>query len=237
MKIRNPRLIAAAGWLGTRVARGLIRTLEVRHHCLGADVARGRLQHADRFIYCIWHENLLLPAVHFGGPDLAVLISQHADGKLLGALIAALRMTAVEGSTTRGGADAVRQMVRPDITWRNLAITPDGPRGPRRVVQHGIIYVASRTGMKIVPVGVGYHRPWRMNSWDRFAVPKPSSRARMILSEPITVPNGLKSSGLEPFRLQVQNEMDRLNPLAESWAKTGRLALPTSQAHSVRLAG
>lgn len=226
MKIRNPRLVRAAGQLGAAVARTLVRSLRVRHHCLGPDVARGRLALPDRFIFSIWHENLLLPTAQYGGPDLAVLISRHADGQVLGGLITAMGMQMVCGSTTRGGIEAVRQMLRPDVTWKNLAVTPDGPRGPRRVVQQGIIYVASRTGMKIVPVGVGYRRPWRLGSWDRFAVPRPLTPARCLVGVPVDVPPNLRSAGLEEYRLLVQAEMDRLNTLAERWADTGRLDLP-----------
>lgn len=229
MKIRNRRLVRAAGWLGARLARGLVGSLQFRHHCLGLDVVAGRYTLPDRHIYAIWHENLLLPSVRFGGPDLAVLISAHADGQILGGLITAMRMEMVLGSTTRGGVEAVRQLVRPAVRWRHLAVTPDGPRGPRRVVQPGIVYVASRTGMKVVPVGVGYRRPWRLTSWDRFAVPRPFTPARVVFADPITVPAGLRAAGLEEFRLLVQAEMDRVNVLAEGWAESGRLALPPAE--------
>jgi hypothetical protein len=225
VKIRNRRLVQAAGWLGAAFARSLVRTLSFRYHHLGPDVGYGRTQLADRFIYSIWHENLLLPAAHFGGPDLAVLISSHADGQILGGLITAMGMEMVHGSTTRGGIEAVRQIIRPDVRWRNLAITTDGPRGPRRQVQPGVVYIASRTGMKLIPVGIGYHRPWRLNSWDRFAVPRPFSRARCILGEPIVVPAYLRTAGLEEYRRRVQVEMDRLNAAADDWAATGRLSI------------
>src|SRR6185312_7765264 len=140
--------------LGAAFARTLVRSLSLRVHFLGPDVGDRRLQHADRFIYCIWHDSLLLPAAHFGGPDLAVLISSHADGQILGGLISAMGMEMVLGSSTRGGIEAVRQIIRPDVRWQNLAITTDGPRGPRRIVQPGAVYIASRTGMKLIPVGV-----------------------------------------------------------------------------------
>jgi lysophospholipid acyltransferase (LPLAT)-like uncharacterized protein len=80
--------------------------------------------------------------------------------------------------------------------------------------------------MKIVPFGVGYRRPWRAGSWDRFAVPRPFSRAKFLTADPIAVPPGLRSAGLEPYRQMVQAEMDRLNAIAEDWAETGRLVVP-----------
>jgi lysophospholipid acyltransferase (LPLAT)-like uncharacterized protein len=226
MKIRNRHLVRAAGWLGAAVARALIRTQRVRYECIGPDVGVGRMAHPDRFIYLMWHENLLLPATRFGGSDLAVLISSHADGQILGGLIKAMGMEMVLGSSTRGGVEAVRQLVRPDVKWKNLAITTDGPRGPRRVVQPGAVYIASRTGMKIVPIGVAYHKPWRLKSWDRFAVPRPFASARCVLGVPISVPPGLRTPALEEYRLKVQAEMDRLSATAEDWVATGTFTVP-----------
>ena len=235
MKIRNKRLLQAAGWLGGRLAIGLVRSLRVQTRC-GGEL---ELKHTipppgPRCIYCIWHENLLLPAIWHGGDDLAVLISKHADGRLLGGLIEALGMEQVQGSTNRGGVEAVRQLVRGEAGRRHLAVTPDGPRGPRRVVQSGIVYIASRTGMHIVPIGVGYRDPWRLKSWDRFAIPKPGSAARLVPGDPIFVPDRLRTPDLEPYRERVQAEMDRLGSLAETWAKSGRF--PAEQALARRAA-
>ena len=187
----------------------------------------------------MWHETLLFSATHFGNPQCAVLISQHADGKLLGSLLESLGMGMVCGSSTRGGIEAVRKLTRDKDARRHLAVTPDGPRGPRRVVQPGAIYIASRTGMKIIPVGVGHHRPWRAASWDTFAIPKPFSRTKCISGAPIAVPDKLKPDGLEEYRLRVQAEMDRLTAMAEEWAATGRkpesAASRASHGTSVRL--
>jgi lysophospholipid acyltransferase (LPLAT)-like uncharacterized protein len=226
VKIRNRHLVWAAGYLGAAVARGLVRSLSLRLHFIGSDVGDRRLEHSDRFIYCVWHDSLLLPVARFGGPDLAALISSHADGQILGGLIKAMGMEMVLGSTTRGGVEAIRQLTRAEGPRRNLAVTPDGPRGPRRVIQQGIIYIASRTGMKIVPVGVGYRNPWKLRSWDRFAVPKPFSRACCIAGEPMSVPPNLRGTGFEDHRRIVQFEMDRVNAAAEEWASTNKLHIP-----------
>lgn len=235
MKIRNKRLVQAAGWLGGRLAIGLVRSLRTQERCAG-EVQRTHSipPPGPRCIYCIWHENLLLPAIIKGGSDLAVLISKHADGRLLGGLIDAIGMEQVQGSTNRGGVEAVRQLVRGEAGRRHLAVTPDGPRGPRREVQSGIVYVASRTGMQIVPVGVGYRRPWRLGSWDRFAIPKPGTAAKLVYGDPIPVPDRLRTAELEPYRLVVQAEMERVSSIAETWAETGRY--PTIPAIPLRKA-
>jgi lysophospholipid acyltransferase (LPLAT)-like uncharacterized protein len=230
MKIRNRRLVRLAGRAAALTARGLIRSLRWEYRPLGRPLAPRDLpaDNRDRHIYSIWHEDLLLPAVLFGEPSLAVLISRHADGQILGALIDAMGMGQVLGSTNRGGVEAVRKLIHDPHARRHLAVTPDGPRGPRRVVQPGAVYVASRTGMSVVCVGVGYHRPWRAGSWDRFAVPKPGSRAKCLTADPIAVPAGLKADGLEAYRLIVQAEMDRLNAAAERWAETNVLDVPAA---------
>src|SRR5437016_3708999 len=168
MKIRNRHLVGAAGWVLTRSAIALVRSLRFQSRCVGPNVAPGQPDQPEGFIYAIWHDHLLLPTIKHGGPDFAVLISAHADGQLLGSLIRAMRMRMILGSSTRGGVEAVRQLIRPDVPWKNLAVTPDGPRGPRRIVQPGIVYVASRTGRRIVTISVGYDRPWQLRSWDRF---------------------------------------------------------------------
>ena len=237
MKIRNKHLVRAAGWSAAQLARGLVRTVRLEYRSLGPVVAPvTAVPPGPRYLYTSWHENLLVPAVRFGHPDIAVLISSHADGQLLAELIRAVGMGMVFGSSTRGGVEAVRQLIG-DGGRRHLIITLDGPRGPRRVVQPGAVYVASRAGMQVVPTGLGFDRPWRARSWDRFAVPRPCARAKLLFGEPITVPPGLRTAELEVYRMTVQHEMDRLAAAAERWAVTNRLDRPAVvPAPAVRLA-
>lgn len=236
MKIRNRHLIQAAGTLATLGLHTLYRSLRFTLHELGNDVKPRQHDNPQRFIYSIWHENLLLPAISWGCPELAVLISKHADGQLLGSLITSMKMGMVHGSSTRGGIEAVRKLTRDENARKHLAITPDGPRGPRRVVQPGVVYIASRARMKIVPVGVGYRKPWRAGSWDRFAVPKPFTRACCVVADAIEVPEDAKTADLETYRLRLQEEMDRLAVLAEGWAETGHWPKETTPAPPLKLA-
>lgn len=237
MKIRNPRLIKAAAWLGTWFARGVGRTLQFKLHNVGATCAPlGDAPPGSRYLYSLWHEGMLLPVMRIAHPDAAILASKHADGRLIASVIEAAGMGIVYGSTNRDGLKAVRGLIDGTEGRRHLVVTPDGPRGPRRIAQPGVVYIASRTGMQLVPVGVGYQRPWRARSWDKFAIPRPGSRARMIFGEPIAVPDGLKTDGLEQYRLRVQTEMDRLTDAAERWAETNRLDLAAAPPASVRLA-
>ncbi|MGL4423350.1 MAG: lysophospholipid acyltransferase family protein [Gemmataceae bacterium] len=224
MKIRNRHLVRFAGTLGSRTARTLVSTLRAESIYEQDPIIPSELPpgSTDRYIYAIWHEALLFPTVYFGHPDLAVLISKHADGQILGSLIQSMNMGMVLGSTNRGGIAAVKELISDPNARRHLAVTPDGPRGPRRVVQPGVVYIASRAQMQIVCVGVGHHRPWRARSWDRFMLPYPTARVRSYLSKPIAVPAGLKTEGLEEYRRRVQTEMDRVMAIAENWAETNQ---------------
>jgi lysophospholipid acyltransferase (LPLAT)-like uncharacterized protein len=233
MKIRNRRVIAAAGWLGTRLVRLLSASLRFEEKSVGAfPVDPLQPPETGPFIYALWHENFLIPIVRFGNPGVAALVSRHADGELLGALIGTTGMRVVRGSTNRGGVAAVRELLRAEAGQRHLAVTPDGPRGPRRVVQPGVVYLASRAGMRIVPVGVGYRRPWRVKSWDSFAIPRPFSRVRCLFGEPLIVPPDLGSDALAAHANRLQAELDRLTGAAQVWADTGRLELPPAILHA-----
>ena len=224
MKIRNARLIGAAGWLGTHAIRGLIRSLRFEYRHIGAHgpVMPPQPEPAPRCIYLLWHETLLLPLTQFACPEVSTLVSKHADGQILATLIKTLGLSVIYGSTNRGGVQAIREIIRDVSGCRHLAITPDGPRGPRRVIQAGAIYLASKTGMKVAPLGVGFANPWRARSWDRFAVPKPCTRAKVVSSEPFAIPPNLRTEGLDRHRAIIQTELDRLTMIAEHWATTNR---------------
>jgi lysophospholipid acyltransferase (LPLAT)-like uncharacterized protein len=152
-----------------------------------------------------------------------VLISQHADGQLIAEVCRHLGFRTVRGSTTRHGVEALRQMLKA-ARRAHLGITPDGPRGPRRQVQPGLVYVAAKTGLPIVPAGFAYDRPWRARSWDRFAMPRPWSRATCVTADPITVPAELTREGLEEYRRRVEEALLSATDAAERLALGTRLA-------------
>jgi lysophospholipid acyltransferase (LPLAT)-like uncharacterized protein len=229
MKIRHPALIKAFGFAIAWLVRLWIGTLRYRYRPLGQNFDPKRPGAKGRYIYAFWHENILVPAYHYGKRDIYVLISRHADGQLIAEVIRHLCFRVVAGSTTRGGVEAVRQMLRLS-RMAHLVITPDGPRGPRRRVQPGLIYLAARTGLPIVPFGIAYANAWRMRSWDRFAVPRPWSEAACVTGEPICVPDALNKEGLENYRRLVEEQLGLLTVAAERLVsrKASRSSSPTS---------
>jgi lysophospholipid acyltransferase (LPLAT)-like uncharacterized protein len=217
MKIRHPWLIGAASWLGAKAIRAWMRTITHDYRPLGPSVVPTQEGLTSRYIYAFWHENMLGLQAQYARPDIRILISKHADGELIAEMAQHLGFGVVRGSTTRNSVEAVRQILRLG-QQSHFAITPDGPRGPRRKVQMGLIYLAARTGLPIVPVAIGFHRPWRMNSWDRFALPRPFTSLTCVTAEPITVPAEADKDALERYRQQAEQALLDLGDLAERWA-------------------
>jgi lysophospholipid acyltransferase (LPLAT)-like uncharacterized protein len=214
MKICHPLVIKTIGFVAACVIRLWVGTLRYCYRPLGPNLDPNSRGFTGRFIYAFWHENILVPAYHYGRRDVHVLISQHADGQLIAEVVRHLRFRVVAGSTTRGGVEAVRQMLRLSRP-AHLAITPDGPRGPRRRVQPGVIYLAARTGLPVVPFGIAYANAWRMRSWDRFAVPRPWSLAVCVTGRPIHVPENVGKDDLESYRLLVEEQLNAVTAEAE----------------------
>lgn len=220
MKLRNPWAISAAGFAGAWAMRLWMWTLRYQYQPQGPNMDPGRTDLSGRYIYAMWHEYLLLPIFQYARPDIHVLISRHADGQLVAEICRHLGIPLVRGSTTRGGMVAVRQLLQAGGRT-HLAITPDGPRGPRRRVQPGLIYLASKLGLPIVPVGFGLQKPWRMSSWDRFALPRPGSLAACVTGAPITVAPDCDDDQREGFRLRVEEALSQVTEAAEGWAGSG----------------
>jgi lysophospholipid acyltransferase (LPLAT)-like uncharacterized protein len=217
MKLRHPWLIKAVGFAVAWLVRVWIGTVRYRYRPLGPNLDPNQANFRGRYIYAFWHENILIPAYQYGRPDIWVLISQHADGQLIAEACRHLRFRAVRGSTTRDGVKAVRELLRKG-KHAHLAITPDGPRGPRRRVQPGLVYLAAWTGLPIVPIGFAFHRAWRMRSWDRFALPHPYSAVECVTAELIHVPGDADRLQLEHYRRQVEDALNRATAAAERLA-------------------
>jgi lysophospholipid acyltransferase (LPLAT)-like uncharacterized protein len=217
VRIRSPLLTKLVAFTAVSLMRVWMGTLRIRLRY--ADLSVEPLHAADgrRFIYSVWHETLLMPFYTHGDKGMHMLISRHQDGEYLAQAARLLRVGLVRGSTARGGEAALRQLMAAAASETfHLAVTPDGPRGPRRRVQPGVLYVASRCSLPIVPVGVGFDRPWRLRSWDRFAIPKPFSLAVCLVGRPIVVPPDSDRKHLEHYRCHVEEAMNDLTALAEA---------------------
>jgi lysophospholipid acyltransferase (LPLAT)-like uncharacterized protein len=171
-------------------------------------------------IFVFWHEYILLPLALRGHCHLSMLLSQHGDADVLARIAYHVGFDCVRGSTRRGGARAILELEEHSRN-KHLTITPDGPRGPRRQLATGPIYLASRLQLPLVVMGFGYDRPWRANSWDQFAIPRPFSRARAVIGPPMMVPPEIGRAELERCRVRAERLMNCLTSEAEAWAEAG----------------
>lgn len=134
-------------------------------------------------VFAFWH-GVLLPLEYIcRGRSIQVLSSLHRDGEISARLMTALGYGVVRGSSTRGSARGLLRMLARAVEGLDLAVTPDGPRGPAKRVKRGVFYLAEKSGGTLIPVGVGAARAKRMSSWDSFMVPLPFSRVAVVYGE------------------------------------------------------
>ena len=174
-------------------------------------------QDPKRYLYAFWHARMLMiPRLSRGGLWHGyMLISEHRDGGFIADTMHLLGIDTVRGSTTRGGARAMLKMLRAVRDEnRHLAITPDGPKGPREVVQKGTVQLAMKAGLPVVPVCYATKRHWRVNSWDRFYIPQPFSRGVFVMGDPVSVSEG---DDMDDALRRVQQAMDDAQQTADSF--------------------
>lgn len=173
---------------GHHLVLALGRTWRIRHDAARAvDAAR---RGNGPVMYVFTHGVLLALAYTHRRRAIQILISESRDGEIITRISGKLGFGASRGSSTRGGERAVLRLAAKGRAGYDLAITPDGPKGPRGTVGPGPAIVAARSGVPIVPVGVAADRAWRARSWDRFLIPKPGARVWVTYGAPIHVRRG-----------------------------------------------
>jgi len=188
MKLKNPLLFKLAGLLGSAAVRNWMSTLDYKAAYYDRAIDPVFPECTGQKIYIFWHEYILFPLYLRGHCNMAMLLSRHSDAEILSHAAYHLGFEFVRGSTNRGGVAAIRELLKKSRRM-NLTITPDGPRGPRRKMAPGPVYLASKLGLPLVAMGYAFDRPWRVKTaWDKFAIPRPFSRARAIPSSEIFVP-------------------------------------------------
>jgi lysophospholipid acyltransferase (LPLAT)-like uncharacterized protein len=141
-------------------------------------------------VFLLWHEVLLPLLWQHRRQSITIVVSEARDGQYLAEFAAALGYRAVRGSSTRGAARALLGAVRELRAGYAVAFTPDGPQGPRREMKPGVVAAAQRGGGVVVPLHAEADRAWRLDSWDRFMIPKPGARVRIRYGRPFEVAAG-----------------------------------------------
>ncbi len=177
---------------------------------------RGRAPYDANFatnsglIFAHWHGRLLPLTYHHRGRGLVPIISKSGDGEYIARMVQHWGFDPVRGSSSRGGTGALREMLRHARKGKMLVFTPDGPRGPREEVKHGVLIAAQVTGLPIVPASAAASRGWWVGGWDRFLIPKPFSRVLLGFGEPIVVPREATADELDGYAAQLKASLDTL---------------------------
>lgn len=138
-------------------------------------------------ILALWHGRILPGLHYFRNRGVVVITSQNFDGEWIARILHCFGFGTARGSTSRGGARALVQLRRDLAAGRPAAFTVDGPRGPARVVQPGVVFLAGATGHPILPYHIESDRHWTLRSWDRTQIPKPFATIALAIGDPITV--------------------------------------------------
>jgi len=210
--------------LGVGFMKALFGTC--RNLVIGFDEnVESRQQRGVGTVSCFWHCNILLVTANFAGYPVRVLISEHSDGELIAQACLRIGSSTIRGSTTRGGARALVKMRRCLSDGDDLVITPDGPKGPAHIFQAGAIYLAAKTGTAIVPVGAYGDNLIKINSWDKFRVPKPFSNNVISWGEAVDIPEDAMDN-LEEWQRLLQDKMQIEEDKCKKYLNRTLIAIP-----------
>jgi lysophospholipid acyltransferase (LPLAT)-like uncharacterized protein len=233
LKIRNRYLTKLIALVAVAFVRLLFKTCRIE---IATEVP-GCCPYEDtgdrRFLYCVWHDDILM-TVFCGRPKrMAGLVSPHQDGSYLADAMQRVGITSVRGSSKRGASRAMRELLD-RVRDFHVAITPDGPRGPRRQMKTGIIFLASHSGRVIIPTAYACRRSWRIRgNWTDMQLPMPFTRVHARGGPAFIVPADLDREQLELYAQRLQAEMERQEAIAiaavSGQAESDRTATETSE--------
>ena len=216
LKTLKKRLVS---WFGPWVAYWTIRILgwSMRFQAVGPEIPRSFHEKGIPVIGAFWHGRLLMMPLAYEGKQLSFLVSPHRDGQVVGGALRRFGFEAILGSTTRKGFTAFKNMLRVHRKGTDIALVPDGPRGPRCHAQTGVIELARLTGRPIIPLTYSASRKRVLNTWDRFLLPCPFSKGVFIYGEPITVDPQGDRDHLEEKRLLLEKRLNELTERADHY--------------------
>src|SRR5215468_360975 len=208
----SPLLRRVARALGPPVAAVAIRAL-VRTLSITRDERRVAplWQAGAPIIYVVWHSRILVLPALYGRRRARVLASRSNDGDALTRYVRRFGLEAVRGSSSRGGAEALRLLARCLKQGHEVVVVPDGPRGPAEQAKPGVVALARVSGAAIVPLALGASRQWRLASWDAFRVPVPFARCVVRFGDPIYVPRIADRRHEESLRAEVEHALRALS--------------------------
>jgi lysophospholipid acyltransferase (LPLAT)-like uncharacterized protein len=179
-------------WLGWMIVQFIGRTSRLDVVCDPG--AQNLIDHSRPCLFAFWHRYQLFMVWEHRHRGVSALVSRSRDGELIAGLLHRFGFRTVRGSSSRGGREAYRELIRAVENGGQVAVTPDGPRGPLRSVQSGVLALAAKTGAPVIPLAWAGTRVKSLSSWDRFLVPGPFGRYVVVFGEPFFVTETTEAS-------------------------------------------
>ncbi len=173
-------------------------------------------------VFVLWHGRLLPCSYRYRNEGLATLITRNRDGDYITGMIESWGYHVIRGSSSRGGSEALREIVRLLKRGGSVALTPDGPRGPRQKMKLGPIQAARLANVPIVPVSASAASAWYFGSWDRFLVPKPFTRIPVAFGPPLMVDPATPAEELDRYALQAEESLNEITRMVDEAARGSR---------------
>ena len=169
------------------------------------------------YIFCCWHNRLFL-GPYFLPKNIIInaLQSSHSDGMMTSMIFKLIKMNIIFGSSMKGGAKAFIKMIRSINKGESIAITPDGPKGPKQKVKDGLIKLAQVTGAPIIPLVWSTNKNKKLITWDNFLIPYPFTKGLYVFGKPIYIKRNLSARGFNKSKLEVENRLNDLTILIEN---------------------
>lgn len=213
LKFKDRFVLAFAPTLAKIIIKALAFTMKLEF--LHEERVRQFWDRDEKVIVVFWHGRLIMMGFSYKGKGIKTLISLHKDGELIARILKKLGFGSIRGSTTRGGAQAMREMIKAVKDW-DIAITPDGPKGPKYVVQDGVIALARLTGRPIMPLTFGSFRKKVFGSWDAFNLPYPFSCGIFMWGEPVYVK---KEDDMEEKRKELEGKLREMTEFVDGYVR------------------
>jgi lysophospholipid acyltransferase (LPLAT)-like uncharacterized protein len=207
--------------LAPPLTAGLVRLLgpTLRLRAEGIEAVAPSWTAGRPVIYCVWHGRILMvPWLNarlrrsHGARAVSILASRSRDGGLIGDYARRFGLDVVRGSSSRGGAGALRALVAEVRAGRDVALAPDGPRGPRRQLGSGVVTLAALTGAPVVPLGFAARPAWHLATWDAFQIPSPFARAALVFGALTSI---ARDADRERARKEIERSLDEATAAAD----------------------
>ena len=212
-KLNQAMASSTASALLVLLIRAIYATMRIT--VVGKDILPGFADRGEGYVGAFWHGRILMIPFLYPGKALHILVGQHRDAEIIANILSRFGFSLVRGSSTRGGREALRVMLKLLASDQDLGIAADGPKGPAEVLKPGAAQLSRLSGKAVIPITFAASKAIRFRSWDRFMLPLPFSKGIFVVGEPLRCG---KDEEVEQFRIRIETAMREVTARADEMA-------------------